>query len=80
MTAAAVAQAETSPVPRPAGAAPGTTPAPGNPISDILLGSTDPRGGRREGLFEAMGKSAARSMSSLPGREIIRGLLGTIKK
>ena len=47
-------------------------------LSDILFGSTGPRGGRREGLAESMAKSAVRTMGSTVGREIIRGVLGSI--
>lgn len=45
-------------------------------ISDVLFGSTGPRGGKREGLAEAMAKSAVRTMGTTVGREIIRGVLG----
>jgi DNA helicase HerA-like ATPase len=56
-----------------------STPAPeergaGGMLSDILFGSTGPRGGRREGVVEAAAKSMARSA----GREILRGVLGSI--
>ena len=47
-------------------------------LSDVIFGSTGPRGGRREGLAEAMAKSAIRTMGSTVGREIIRGVLGSI--
>ncbi|HEX7891248.1 MAG TPA: DUF853 domain-containing protein, partial [Ramlibacter sp.] len=46
-------------------------------LSDVLFGSTGPRGGRREGLAEAMAKSAIRTMGSTVGREIMRGVLGS---
>ena len=45
-------------------------------ISDVLFGSTGPRGGRREGMVDAMAKSAARSVGSSLAREITRGVLG----
>ncbi|MES2422894.1 MAG: helicase HerA-like domain-containing protein [Pseudomonadota bacterium] len=45
-------------------------------ISDVLFGSTGPRGGRHEGLATSMAKSAVRTMGSTVGREIIRGVLG----
>ena len=52
---------------------------PGNSsLSDLLLGSTGPRGGRREGVLEAAAKSAARSMGSGMGRQILRGVLGSL--
>ena len=50
----------------------------GGALSSILLGSTGPRGGRREGLVEAMAKSAVRTIGSSVGREIIRGVLGSM--
>ena len=45
---------------------------------DVLLGSTGPRGGKREGLAETMAKSVIRTMGSTVGREIIRGVFGTM--
>ena len=45
-------------------------------LSDMLFGSTGPRGGRREGIAEAAAKSAMRSVGSAVGREIVRGVLG----
>ena len=47
-------------------------------LSDILFGSTGPRGGRREGLAEAAARSAMRSVGSAVGREIVRGVLGSL--
>jgi DNA helicase HerA-like ATPase len=47
-------------------------------ISDVLFGSTGPRGGRREGLAESAARSAMRSVGSAVGREIVRGVLGSI--
>ncbi|MSQ89522.1 MAG: DUF853 domain-containing protein [Betaproteobacteria bacterium] len=48
-------------------------------LSDVLFGKTGPRGGKQsQGLFEAMAKSAARAVGSQLGREILRGLLGSI--
>jgi DNA helicase HerA-like ATPase len=73
------------------GAAPAGGPATGGPatgapagggmmggISDILFGSTGPRGGRREGMVDALAKSAARSVGSSIAREITRGVLGSL--
>jgi uncharacterized protein len=64
----------------PAGGAGGTGQAGGvsDVLSDVLLGSTGPRGGKREGLLEAAAKSAARSVGSGLGRAILRGALGSI--
>jgi len=47
-------------------------------LSDLIFGSTGPRGGRHEGLAEAAAKSAVRSVGSAVGREIVRGVLGGI--
>ncbi|MGH6622914.1 MAG: helicase HerA-like domain-containing protein [Burkholderiaceae bacterium] len=47
-------------------------------LSDILFGSTGPRGGKRDGLVDSMAKSAARSVGSSIAREISRGVLGSI--
>jgi DNA helicase HerA-like ATPase len=51
----------------------------GSLASDILFGKTGPRGGRQsQGLIEAMAKSAARTVGSQVGRELIRGVLGSL--
>jgi hypothetical protein len=50
----------------------------GGSLSDILFGSTGPRGGKREGLVESFAKSAIRTIGSSVGREIARGVLGSI--
>ena len=47
-------------------------------LSDMLVGSTGPRGGRKEGLAEAAARSAMRSVGSAVGREIVRGVLGSL--
>jgi len=47
---------------------------PGDPLSDLVFGSTGPRGGHREGLLEKAASSAARSV----GTAIVRGVLGSI--
>ena len=47
-------------------------------LSDVLFGSTGPRGGRNEGLATSMARSAVRTMGTSVGREIIRGVLGSI--
>ena len=55
--------------------------APATPsvMSDVLFGKTGPRGGKQsQGLLEAMAKSAVRTVGSQVGREIVRGLLGSI--
>lgn len=45
---------------------------------ELLGGSTGPRGGRREGVIEAATKNAARAIGSELGRQIIRGVLGSL--
>jgi hypothetical protein len=47
-------------------------------LGDILFGSTGPRGGRHEGMLEAAAKSAVRTIGSSVGREIVRGVLGSL--
>jgi uncharacterized protein len=50
-----------------------------NPVSDILFGKTGPRGGKpSQGIVEAMTKSAARAIGSELGRQVLRGVLGSI--
>ena len=47
-------------------------------LNDALFGTTGPRGGRHDGLAQSMAKSAVRTMGSTVGREIIRGVLGSL--
>jgi hypothetical protein len=47
-------------------------------LKDVLFGTTGPRGGHHPGLAEAAARSAVRTMGSAVGREIIRGVLGSI--
>ena len=47
-------------------------------VSNILFGTTGPRGGHHDGLVDAAAKSAARSFGSAVSRSIIRGTLGSI--
>jgi uncharacterized protein len=50
-----------------------------SPVSDILFGKTGPRGGKQsQGLLEAVSRSAARAIGSELGRQVIRGVLGSI--
>jgi hypothetical protein len=78
--------------PATAGAAAGTVSAPGGQapaqatvtdqvlsgLGDALFGSTGPRGGQRQGLAQMMVKSAVRNIGSAVGREIVRGVMGSI--
>ena len=47
-------------------------------LNDVLFGSTGPRGGKRDGLAQTMAKSAVRTMGTSLGKEILRGVLGSI--
>ena len=47
-------------------------------LNDALFGTTGPRGAKHDGLAQSMAKSAVRTMGSAVGREIIRGVLGSI--
>jgi hypothetical protein len=47
-------------------------------LKDIMFGSTGPRGGHHPGLAETAASSAMRSIGSAVGREIIRGVLGSL--
>ncbi|SCK54133.1 hypothetical protein VAR608DRAFT_5511 [Variovorax sp. HW608] len=49
-----------------------------NTVNEILFGSVGPRGGRHDGLAQTMAKSAVRTMGTTVGREILRGVLGSI--
>jgi DNA helicase HerA-like ATPase len=63
---------------------PGQAPAAAEPasgglmggLSDMLFGSTGPRGGQRDGVAQMVVKSAVRTVGSAIGREIVRGVLG----
>ncbi len=66
---------------RPAEPLPETAGPTGGMLSDLggmLMGTVGPRGGRHEGILEAMVKSGARSMGSQLGNQIVRGVLGSI--
>jgi len=47
-------------------------------VKDMMLGTTGPRGGKHPGLMEKAASSAVRSIGSAVGREIIRGVLGSL--
>jgi len=64
-----------------AGAAPAGTPVAGGGFMDSLKGSLGglmTGSGRKDSLIEAMAKSAVRTMGSSVGREIVRGVLGSL--
>ena len=51
----------------------------GGLFSDILFGRTGPRGGQQsKGVVEAVATSAARAIGSELGRQVLRGVLGSI--
>jgi len=85
------AAAATAPAANPAappGSAPGgepqaTAPAAGGEqarsvLSEVLFGRTGPRGGNHPGIADAVIKSAMRSIGSSVGRELVRGVMGSI--
>ena len=45
-------------------------------VTDVLFGSTGPRGGQRDGVAQLVFKSAVRTVGSAIGREIVRGVMG----
>ena len=47
-------------------------------LKGMLFGTTGPRGGKHAGLAETLATSAVRTMGSTVGREIIRGVLGSL--
>ncbi len=47
-------------------------------LGEVLFGSTGPRGGQRDGLAQTLAKSAVRTMGSTLGRELLRGVMGTL--
>ena len=47
-------------------------------LKDMVFGGTGPRGGRHSGLVQTAANSAMRSIGSAVGREIIRGVLGSL--
>jgi len=59
-------------------AASATVPSSGSHMGDLILGGSTGGGRRREGLVEAMAKSAVRTVGSQIGRQIVRGVLGSL--
>ncbi|THF65060.1 helicase HerA-like domain-containing protein [Pseudothauera rhizosphaerae] len=75
----AEAAAEAAPQPKAARGGTAAQPAPeGGGLNDILFGSTGPRGGKRDGLVQIAAKTVTRSIGSSLGRQIVRGLLGSL--
>lgn len=52
--------------------------SPTSVLTEILLGSTGPRGGRKAGILEKAATSAVRSAANKLGRDLARGLLGSL--
>ena len=50
----------------------------GGMVNEALFGRTGPRGGQYDGLVQTMAKTAARSVASGLGRQIVRGVLGSL--
>ena len=50
----------------------------GGALSDLLFGSVGPRGGRRDGLVQTAAKTVTRTIGSSLGRQIVRGILGSL--
>ena len=47
-------------------------------LEGLFIGTTGPRGGHHDSVMEAMLKSGARSVGSQLGRQIVRGVLGSL--
>jgi hypothetical protein len=47
-------------------------------LKDVMFGTTGPRGAHHAGLAEQAARSAVRSIGTAVGREIIRGVLGSL--
>lgn len=75
---AAAARAEEDARAKEAQRASGQAAPAGGGLSDILFGSTGPRGGRRDGLAQIAAKTVTRTIGSSIGRQIARGLLGSL--
>ncbi|MDX5364432.1 MAG: DUF853 domain-containing protein [Pseudazoarcus pumilus] len=52
--------------------------ASGGGMSDVLFGSTGPRGGKRDGLVQIAAKTVTRTIGSAIGRQLVRGVLGSL--
>ncbi len=81
--APAGAGAAPAPAPSTAPGTPAAAPADSGPgmldgLKGVLFGTTGPRGAHHDGLVEVAARSAIRTMGTSVGREIIRGVLGSI--
>jgi uncharacterized protein len=50
----------------------------GSALQDLVFGTTGPRGGRKPGVVEEAAKSLARTLASEVGRQLVRGILGSL--
>jgi hypothetical protein len=75
---APAAPAGSAPAPAATASGPSAVGAAGGFLKDLILGSTGPRGGKHAGLADKMISSTVRTMGSTVGREIIRGVLGSL--
>ena len=50
----------------------------GGMLNEALFGRTGSRGGQYDGLVQSMAKTAARSVASGLGRQLVRGILGSL--
>ena len=69
--------------PSTAGPAPtATTASPGggmlDSLNDLVFGRTGPRGGQHDGLAQTAARAAIRTIGTSVGREIVRGVLGSL--
>jgi DNA helicase HerA-like ATPase len=75
------AQAEQPPMVNTTGKTPTSVPRDNSAsggLSDLIFGRTGPRGGKHDGLIDILAKSATRSAGSAIGRNILRGVLGSL--
>ena len=47
-------------------------------LKELLFGRTGPRGGQHDGLVQTVAKSAVRTIGTSLGRQLVRGLLGSL--
>ena len=47
-------------------------------LNGILFGRTGPRGGQHDGVVQTAAKSVARTLGNEVGRQLVRGVLGSL--
>jgi hypothetical protein len=55
-----------------------TAPEASGGLNDLFFGRTGPRGGQTDGLVQMAAKSVVRTIGSSIGRELVRGVLGSL--